>query len=220
MVSHNPQSLLTLRRVSHVQGFSLIDTGLYEHADLLDAALDSMLDGNSDLLTEVVITHSHRDHVGNLQHIIDRYTSATVYVHDMEVPLLDGSQRYRSLDRDPGCTLFACLQGEPVILTVHTYLQFILTIRTCCLRLPLAACRLPLAACRLPLAACHLPLAACRLPLAACHSPLAACRLQPFACQLLTLLAASLLSQAPPRAPAAPPTRRRCRRRTTRAWRR
>ena len=83
-----------------------------------------------------------------------------------------------------------------------------------------ATCRLPLATLRLPLAACRLPLAARRLPLAACRLPLAACRLPLAACQLLTLLAASHLSQAPPRAPAAPPTRRRCRRRMTRAWRR
>ncbi|TKX69745.1 MBL fold metallo-hydrolase [Halorubrum sp. SP9] len=87
------------------QGLLLIDAGLPDTADVLEAALDD--EGlRLDDAWGVLVTHQDPDHAGCLAAVVDR-TDAVVFAHETEVPYLEGdrelvkSSAERPLSIDP-----------------------------------------------------------------------------------------------------------------------
>ena len=80
--------------VPHDSGLVLVDTGLNPSGHDLDAALAAAGAGWSDV-SDVVVTHGHRDHVGALAHVRESAPGAVVHASPLEgiadaAPLTEG----------------------------------------------------------------------------------------------------------------------------------
>lgn len=69
---------------------TLIDTGLANSADDIFGAIEKIGRKPEDL-SQIFVTHHHRDHMGSLATVIER-SDAKVYAHKIEAPVIRGDQ--------------------------------------------------------------------------------------------------------------------------------
>ncbi len=92
MVFNNVERILNLTLISDpLGGLTLVDTGLPNQVELIEAAMAK--DGFSiDNIRQIVLTHHDLDHVGSLNELVKR-TGAKVIALKEEVPYIDGTLR-------------------------------------------------------------------------------------------------------------------------------
>ena len=71
--------------------FTLVDTGYAGYRDQFDRALAELGASPSDV-EGIILTHHHTDHVGNAERL-RRATSAPVFAHPLEAPLITGHEK-------------------------------------------------------------------------------------------------------------------------------
>ena len=74
-------------------------------------------DGKLPVITNVLISHAHEDHVGNLQHIIDTNMSKDllVRIHHDDVALVDGRQKFSETREIIGVDRKGCIPCVPTM---------------------------------------------------------------------------------------------------------
>jgi glyoxylase-like metal-dependent hydrolase (beta-lactamase superfamily II) len=93
--------------VRSASGFVLVDAGLPGTSGVIEAALDRIGGGWSDV-SDVVLTHAHFDHVGGLAEVAARATGATLWAGTLDVAsiLVDSGTVVRPLvEGDRVCDL-------------------------------------------------------------------------------------------------------------------
>ncbi len=112
------------------QGLLLIDVGLPDTVDVLEAALDDEGLRLADIWG-ILVTHQDPDHAGCLAAVVDR-TDAVVFAHETEVPYLEGdkelvkSTEERPLSIDP-TTVDVRLTGGETFATAAGPMEVIAT---------------------------------------------------------------------------------------------
>ena len=89
--------------------FSLIDTGLAEHAPTLIPLLHEKIGNGS--LDFVLITHGHLDHAGGLRFVMEAFPSCTAVIQKAERPFICDRKLFREIRGESMCSPFSCFKS-------------------------------------------------------------------------------------------------------------
>lgn len=98
----------------------LVDTGLKSSVDQIEAVLTKY---NVDKLDGIFLTHAHKDHIGGLKKISDKYDISTLYSAEISMNDKDGNNVIEQKAEKTGISLNKLTLGDKVLLADDVYFE-------------------------------------------------------------------------------------------------